>query len=51
LTNVGDESENTDYDKRRFYVQTFEITVKGYIMDENDFEVTPGITRSRITFK
>ena len=51
LTNVGDESENTDYNKRRFYVQTFEITVKGYIMDENDFEVTPGITRSRITFK
>jgi len=43
----GDESQ-FDFDKRRFYVQNFEMKTLGYIMDENSFEVIPTINRAVI---
>ena len=45
LENVSDESEISDINSRRYYVQMFEMKLLGYILDENDFEVSPAITR------
>jgi hypothetical protein len=50
LESIGDESQ-FDFDKRRFYVQNFEMKVLGYILDENDFERIPTINRAALTFK
>jgi len=50
LEKIGDESQKDDFDKRRFYVQTFEMKVLGYILDEDDFEALPTINRSNLTF-
>jgi len=47
LENVGDESQ-MDFDKRRFYVQNFEMKVLGYILNEDEFEVIPTINRALI---
>jgi hypothetical protein len=34
----SDESQKDDFDKRRFYVQHFEMKTLGYILNEDDFE-------------
>ena len=39
LSNVSDESEYS-LDDRKFYSQSFQITLRGYIIDKNDFKVT-----------
>jgi hypothetical protein len=36
LSSIGDESK-TDLETRRYYVQTYEILVKAYILQESDF--------------
>lgn len=48
LETIGDESNIDDFEKRRFYVQMFEIKLKGYILDEEDFEVIPTINRTML---
>jgi len=50
LEKIGDESQKDDFDKRRFYVQHFEMKVLGYILDEEDFEHIPTINRGNIRF-
>lgn len=45
LENIGDESNIDDFEGRRFYVQSFEVKLEGYILDSNDFEVIPTINR------
>lgn len=45
LESISDESEITDVNKRRYYVQLFEIKLLGYLLDEDDFEVKPAINR------
>lgn len=45
LENISDESPIDDFENRRFYIQPFEMKVQGYILDENDFEVTPAVNR------
>ena len=49
LENIGDESQ-MDFDKRRFYVQNFEMKVLGYILDESEFEKIPTINRAGLKF-
>lgn len=51
LKNIGDESNIEDFDKRRFYVQPFEMLLSGYILDENSFEVIPAINRAMAVFE
>ena len=51
LESIGDESNIDDFESKRFYVQTFEIKLLGYILDEEDFEVTPTINRTLATFE
>ena len=51
LESIGDESQISDFNKRRFYVQNFEMKVLGYILDENEFELIPTINRTSLRFK
>ena len=43
-TNIGDESVN-DLEKRRYYVQSYDFTLMGFLINEDEFEVSPAITR------
>ena len=45
LESIGDESTIDQFEQKRFYVQNFEMQLLGYIMDEEDYEVTPAIKR------
>ena len=45
LESIGDESTIDQFEQRRFYVQNFEMQLLGYIMDEEEYEVTPAIKR------
>jgi len=45
LENVGDESQIDSLDERRFYQQSYEIKLTGYLIDADEFKVTPAITR------
>ncbi len=51
LENIGDESNIEDFDKRRFYVQPFEMKLAGYILDEDQFEVIPAVNRAMAMFE
>lgn len=46
LENIGDESNIEDFENRRFYVQPFEMSLYGYILDESDFKVIPTVNRA-----
>ena len=51
LKSIGDESNIEDFDKRRFYVQPFEMVLAGYILDEDSFEVIPAVNRAMAVFE
>jgi hypothetical protein len=34
-----------DVEKRKYYIQTYEFTMLGFLIDEDEFEVSPAITR------
>ena len=44
LNNVGDESQ-LNMDARKYYVQSYDFTMLGYLIDEDEFEVKPAISR------
>jgi len=48
LESIGDESQITDFDRRRFYVQNFEMKILGYILEEKDFELVPTVNRALV---
>ena len=41
---ISDESV-MDIEKRKYYIQSYEFTMLGFLIDENEFEVSPAITR------
>ncbi len=45
---IGDESNIYDFETNRFYVQTFEVKLLGYLLDESQYEVIPTINRTVI---
>ena len=49
-SNISDESVN-DLEKRRYYVQSYDVTMMGFLIDENEFEVSPAINRSLIAYE
>ncbi len=49
LENIGDESQVDDLDGKRFYVQSYEMRLQGYIVDEEEFDVKPAISRAFVT--
>ncbi len=51
LESIGDESKIDDLDGKRFYVQTYEMKLQGYLVDEEEFEVKPAINRAFVTFE
>ena len=46
LDSIGDESVITNLDERKYYVQLYTINMLGYLLDEDDFIVTPAINRA-----
>jgi hypothetical protein len=44
LDNVSDESQMT-IEARKYYIQTYDFTMLGYLIDEEEFEVKPAIQR------
>lgn len=44
MDNVSDESQLT-MDARKYYVQNYDFTMLGYLIDEEEFEVKPAIQR------
>ncbi len=46
FNDVNDSTPINELDGRRFYVQTYNFTMLGYILDSEDFEVTPSVSRA-----
>ena len=44
LQNISDDS-SMDVDKRKYYVQTYEFLMMGFLIDEEEFEVKPAVSR------
>lgn len=44
LNNISDESQ-MNIEQRKYYVQTYEFIMLGYLIDEEEFEVKPAISR------
>lgn len=44
LDDVSDESAK-DLEKRKYYIANYKITLKGLLIDEEEFQVSPAITR------
>lgn len=44
MSNVSDESQMT-MNQRKYYVQSYDFTMLGYLIDEEEFEVKPAIAR------
>ena len=42
---ISDESVN-ELEKRRYYIQNYDFTLVGFLIDEDEFEVKPAISRS-----
>jgi hypothetical protein len=49
LENIGDESQIDDLEGKRFYVQTYEMRLQGYLVDDEEFDVKPAISRAFIS--
>jgi hypothetical protein len=44
MGNITDDSV-MDVEKRKYYIQSYEFTMLGFLIDEDEFEVSPSITR------
>ena len=44
LDEVNDESV-MDMEKRKYYIQTYNFTLQGFLIDEDEFEVKPAVSR------
>ena len=47
LDEVSDESV-MDVEKRRYYIQSYSFTLQGFLLDEEQFEVRPAVSRSLV---
>ena len=45
MGNISDESI-MDLEKRKVYLQKYDFTLQGFLMDEDEFEISPAITRT-----
>jgi len=45
MNNVSDESQ-MNMESRKYYIQSYDFTMLGYLIDEEEFEVKPAIQRS-----
>lgn len=49
LESIGDESQINDLNGKRYYVQSYEMKLMGYIVDTEEFDVKPAINRVFVT--
>jgi hypothetical protein len=49
LEGIGDESQVDDLNGKRYYVQSYEMKLMGYLVDTEEFEVKPAISRVFVT--
>ena len=49
VTNISDSSV-IDTEQRRYYQQTYNLQLQGFLIDEEEFEVKPAISRSLLFF-
>jgi len=49
LESIGDESK-IDTEDRRYYQQTYQLQLQGFLLDEEEFEVKPAISRELVMF-
>ncbi len=45
MESIGDESTINNLEERKYYVQLYTIKMMGYLLDEDDFVMTPAISR------
>lgn len=45
LNNISSDESIIDFQKRRFYIQSYEFTMMGFLLDEEEFEVAPAVSR------
>jgi hypothetical protein len=50
MEDVSDESVK-DLEKRKYYIANYKITLKGLLIDEEEFQVSPAITRAVTMFE
>lgn len=50
MNNITDESV-VDIGRRRFYIQNYEFTMLAFLLDEDEFEVAPAVSRVFNTFE
>jgi hypothetical protein len=50
MDDVSDESSK-ELEKRKYYIANYKITLKGLLIDEEEFEVSPAITRAVTMFE
>lgn len=51
LESIGDESTIDDIEGKRYYVQTYELKMSAYLLDEDEFEVKPGLERAILSYE
>tara|TARA_R110000868_G_scaffold267338_1_gene526613 strand:- start:370 stop:1413 length:1044 start_codon:yes stop_codon:yes gene_type:complete len=51
LESIGDESQIDNLDGKRFYVQTYEMRMQGYLVDAEEFDVKPAVSRAFLSFE
>lgn len=51
LESIGDESTIDDLDGKRYYVQTYELRMMAYILEEDKFEVRPALERAILSYE
>ena len=49
MESIGDESQ-IDTEDRRYYQQDYQFQMQGFLLDEEEFEVKPAISRSLVLF-
>jgi len=51
LEKINDNSPIEANDGRRYYLQTYEFIMLGFLIDEDEFEVTPAINRALLVYE
>ena len=51
LESITDGSQLTDLESRKFYSQTYQFQMQGFLIDEEEFEISPAISRTLSLFE
>lgn len=48
LESIGDESSIDSLDDKRYYVQLFDMKMAGYLLNEDEFKITPAVSKMMV---